>query len=134
MKPPEVDGHPNLLYSENHVWVRVQNHIIVLGVTDFMQKQLGNVIRVLFLGEELIEKDHPLALLESVRMFVAVLSPIDCEVIETNTILEREPTLINREPYGEGWIAVVKPLNENQLRGLKNIEEYHQFISTLSRC
>ncbi|MEM4577158.1 MAG: glycine cleavage system protein H [Candidatus Nezhaarchaeales archaeon] len=133
MKSLREGEQPNLLYSENHVWVRVQNHTIVLGITDFMQKQLGNVIRVLFLNEGLIEKGSPLALLESVKMFVAVLSPINCEVIKVNARLEIEPTLINKEPYGEGWIAIVKPLDEDQLRSLKDFEIYQQFISTLSR-
>jgi glycine cleavage system H protein len=125
----------NLLYFKKHVWVKicdVYNNIIIVGVTDYLQRQLGTVIDVEFSSDELVERGIPLAWLESIKAVVAVSSPVRCEVMEVNHRLIKEPWLINTSPYDEGWIALLRALNKDELKELQNAETYHEFISALS--
>lgn len=124
----------NLLYSENHVWAQVKNEVIVIGITDFLQKLLETIIGVYFPSCDLIEKGSPIAWLESIKAVVAVLSPINCELMKTNTRLREKPYIINIKPYEEGWIAMVKVSNQDELRAFKSAESYARAISALSRC
>ncbi|NHW45040.1 MAG: glycine cleavage system protein H [Candidatus Verstraetearchaeota archaeon] len=110
------------LYSKKHVWVRIHNDTVVVGVTDCLQKQLGTIINVEFSSDEFVEKGRPIAWLESIKAVVAVPSPIDCEIVEVNSRLIREPWLVNASPYDEGWIALLRALNVSGLRELKNDE------------
>lgn len=134
----KIDGYAipeNLLYSENHVWAQIRDDVVVLGVTDFLQKLLETIISIHFPSDAfLILRGDPLVWLESVRAVVAVLSPINCELIEINVRLRERPYIINIEPYEEGWIAVVKVSNQNELRVFKKAEAYAKTILALSRC
>lgn len=136
MKLINVDRYvvpEDLLYSGNHVWAKVKNDVVVLGVTDFLQKLLKTIIGVYFPSENFIERGSPLTWLASIRAVVAVSSPINCELLETNAKLREKPHIINIEPYEEGWIAVVKVSNQDELRAFKNAEAYAKTISALSR-
>jgi len=125
---------PNLSYSKRHVWAKVQNDVVVVGVTDFLQKELGTVINVEFTDGEFVERDGPIAWLESVKAIVAVLSPMECEIMEFNTRLMSEPWLVNASPYNEGWIAKLRALNLGELKRLQRAPAYVELISALSRC
>ncbi|MEM4653374.1 MAG: glycine cleavage system protein H [Candidatus Nezhaarchaeales archaeon] len=133
-----IGGHivpENLLYSDNHVWAKVRNDTLILGVTDFLQKLLGTIISVHLPGNSrLITRGDSIVWLESVRAIVAVLSPINCELIEINEKLMEKPHIINMEPYDRGWIAVVKVLNKNDMRAFKSAEAYVKTILALSQC
>jgi glycine cleavage system H protein len=115
-------------YSKKHVWVRIHNDTVVVGVTDYLQKQLGTIINVEFSSDEFVEKGCPIAWLESIKAVVAVPSPIDCEMVEVNSRLIREPWLVNTSPYDEGWIALLRALNVGVLRELKKTKAYHDLI------
>lgn len=137
MKLIDVHGYViprNLLYSENHVWAQVKDDVVVIGITDFLQKLLETVIGICFPSYDFIERGSPLIWLESIKAVVAILSPINCELVETNTRLKDKPYIINMKPYEEGWIAIVKVLNQNELRAFKDAESYAQAISALSQC
>ena len=123
-----------LLYSKGHVWAMVQNGAAVVGVTDYLQRELGTVINVEFSDSEVVERDSPIAWLESVKAIIPVPSPIDCEVIEFNTRLVREPWLVNASPYDEGWIAKLRALDLEELEKLQRAQAYIELISALSRC
>jgi len=105
--------------SKKHVWARIQGDVVVIGVTDYLQKQLGTVINVEFSENRFVEKGDPIAWLESVKAVIAVLSPMDCEVAEVNVKLTREPWLINTSPYEEGWIASLRALDMDYLKSSK---------------
>lgn len=138
MSPINIDGYvipEDLLYSENHVWAQVRNNVVILGVTDFLQKLLETIIGIYFPSDgPLIGRGSPLVWLESIRAVVAVFSPINCELIKINAKLREKPYIINIEPYEGGWIAVVKVSNQNELRAFKNAEAYAKTILALSRC
>lgn len=124
----------NLLYSENHVWAKFKDDVIVIGITDFLQKLLGTMIGVYYPGCVSIERGRPIAWLKSTKALVAVLSPINCELVVTNEKLREKPYLINTKPYEEGWIAMVKVANQNELKAFRNARCYVNVISTLFQC
>ena len=121
-----------LLYSKKHVWARIYNDMIIVGVTDYLQRQLGIIIGVEFSSDKFVDKECPLAWLESIEAVVAVLSPVDCEVMKVNHRLIREPWLVNTSPYDEGWIALLRALKVDELKGLETAKAYDDFISALS--
>ncbi|MDI9620041.1 MAG: glycine cleavage system protein GcvH [Candidatus Nezhaarchaeota archaeon] len=120
---------PGLLYSKDHVWIKVEGDLARLGITDYAQKQLREVLYV-ELPEKgrSVERGGVIASLESIKAVVDVVSPLACEVVEANSLLQEKPELINLEPYGKGWIALVKPLDAEQLGELVDSESYKALI------
>ncbi len=119
----------DLLYTESDEWVRVEDGVAVVGITDYAQKKLKDVV-----GVELpepgrgVRKGEVLAVLESIKATAEVYSPVDGEVVEVNERLIDEPELINQDPYGEGWIAKVRYSGEEQLKGLLGPQEYLESV------
>jgi len=119
---------PSSLYPKKHMWVRIQNNFVVVGVTDPLQRLLGTIVNVEFSGDRFVEKKCPIAWLESVKAVIAVLSPIDGEVVRVNERLIKEPWLVNTSPYDEGWIASLRALNLEELKRLERARAYDDFI------
>jgi glycine cleavage system H protein len=119
-----------LLYSTDHEWVKVENGKAIIGITDFAQDQLGDVVFV-----EVPEADTEinggdgLSTIESVKAVSDVYSPISGKVIEANEELTDAPQLINEDPYGKGWIAVIEIADENELKELLDAEAYKKLLS-----
>jgi len=113
---------------KRHIWVRTRNGVVVVGVTDYLKEQLGTVINVEFSGDRFVEEGCPIAWLESISAVIAVLSPMDCEVIEVNERLIREPWLVNTSPYDEGWLASLRALKVENLKSLEMRRTYNEFI------
>lgn len=125
MRVNDFEVPAELLYSENHVWVKMEGDLMRLGITDYAQKQLEEILYIELPNKgELIEKGDTIALIESVKTVIGVLSPLDCEVIEVNESLREEPKLMNLSPYGEGWIVVVRALKYDQAEELMGAESY----------
>jgi len=102
----------SLLYTETDEWVRVEGDRVRVGITDYAQKQLKDVVGVDLpkVGQE-INEGMDLAVLESVKATAEIYSPVTGKVVEVNERLLDEPELINKEPYDGGWIAVIEPAN-----------------------
>jgi len=100
----------SLLYTETDEWVRVEGNRVRVGITDYAQKQLKDVVGVDLpkVGQE-VNEGMDLAVLESVKATAEVYSPVTGKVVEVNERLLDEPELINKEPYDGGWIAVIEP-------------------------
>lgn len=119
----------DLRYTESDEWVRVEGNTVVIGITDYAQKKLKDVV-----GVELPEKGRSyrrgevLAVLESIKATGEVYSPVDGEVVEVNERLVDEPELVNMDPYGEGWIAKLKPSDPSQLESLLGAEAYVESV------
>ena len=119
-----------LLYSTDHEWVKVENGKAIIGITDFAQDQLGDVVFV-----EVPEADTEinggdgLSTIESVKAVSDVYSPISGKVIEDNEELTDAPQLINEDPYGKGWIAVIEISDESELKELLDAEAYKKLLS-----
>ena len=119
----------DLLYTKSHEWVRVEGDIVFIGVTDFAQKELGDIvfIEIETVGESL-EKEEVFGTIEAVKTVSDLFMPISGEVIEANTELENSPALINTDPYGKGWMIKIKIANPAEISELMTVEEYKNII------
>lgn len=119
----------DLFYSEDHEWVKVEGDAAYLGITDFAQGQLGDIVYVeLPEVEDEIEKEEPFAAVESVKAASDVYMPVDGKVLEVNEDLLDSPELINSDAF-ENWIIKVELTDKSQLEELMSSEEYEEFIS-----
>nr|WP_319390263.1 glycine cleavage system protein GcvH [uncultured Cohaesibacter sp.] len=117
-------------YSEDHEWVEVNGKFATVGITDFAQKQLGDVVFVELpeVGREL-EKGEEAAVVESVKAASEVYSPIDGEVTEVNATLEDEPALVNSDAESDAWFFKIKIADKSQLEDLMSEEDYKTFVA-----
>ena len=120
----------NLLYTETHEWVKVENNHCRIGVTDYAQKKLHEIVGVDLpeVGSR-VEKREILGVLESIKITANIYAPISVEIIEVNKELEMRPELINREPYGSGYITIAKIMNRDELKELLSPEKYAEQVS-----
>ena len=120
-------------FTEDHVWVRQEdNGTATIGITDYAQEQLGDIVFVEFpaLDKEL-GKDDEAAVIESVKTAGEVKMPISGTVIETNDNLEDEPEVINADPEGDGWLMIVNIINPDEIDTLMDDSAYNEFLSGL---
>jgi glycine cleavage system H protein len=119
----------DLYYSKEHVWVRLAAGKALVGVTDHAQKELGSIVFA-DLPEEgaEIEKGEPLGSLESSKTVAEVFAPISGQVLKPNRDLEEDPSLINDDPYGNGWLVTMDLDDPDELEGLLNSVEYENFL------
>ena len=113
----------HLRYTREHEWARVEGGRVVVGITDYAQDQLGDVVYV-SLPEPgtAVKAGQPLGEVESTKSVSDVYSPVDGTVIERNAELDKHPELINSDPYGAGWLVVLQP--EGSLDGLLSADDY----------
>lgn len=99
----------NLLYSKDHEWIKVEGEIATVGITDFAQSELGDIVFVdVDTIDESLEKEAVFGTIEAVKTVSDMFMPVAGEVIEVNEALEDNPELVNSDPYGEGWIVKIK--------------------------
>ena len=115
----------NLKYTKDHEWVRVEGDIAYVGITDFAQGELGDIVYVEIetINEE-IEMGGVFGTVEAVKTVSDLFMPISGEVIELNEKLESEPELVNSDPYGDGWMVKIKIDNISQLEELLDLDGY----------
>ena len=119
----------DLLYTESHEWIKREGENIRVGITDHAQSELTDVVYVeLPKVERQGNAKEPIAVVESVKAASDIYSPVKGTVLEANKALEADPGLINREPYGEGWIFVLKIENPDDLKNLKDASAYKTHI------
>ena len=119
----------NLKYSKDHEWVRVDGDIAVIGITDFAQGQLGDIVfvDVQTVGEN-VSQNEVFGSIEAVKTVSDAFQPVGGEVIEFNAVLEDAPETINKDPYGEGWIVKVKMSDPAELDALMDDAAYKAII------
>lgn len=117
-------------YSEDHEWVEVEGDVATIGITDFAQKQLGDVVFVELpdVGKAL-EKGDEAAVVESVKAASEVYAPIDGEVSEVNAALEEDPALVNSDAESDAWFLKVKISDKSQLDDLMDEEAYKALVA-----
>jgi len=119
----------DLYYSEDHEWVREEEECLVIGVTDFAQEELGDIVFVeLPEVDEEFDKGDSFGVLESVKAVSDTFIPVSGRVIEVNEDLLDNPERINDDPYGEGWLIKIDPADDSELDELLSAEEYADFI------
>ncbi|MFC2412019.1 MAG: glycine cleavage system protein GcvH [Bacteroides sp.] len=119
-----------LRYSADHEWVRLQGEEAVIGITDFAQSELGDIVFVDVDKEgENLKAGEVFGSIEAVKTVSDLMMPIAAEVLELNPALEESPELVNKNPYGQGWIIRVKPANPKDIEGLMSAEDYKKHIA-----
>ena len=122
----------DLRYSEDHEWVRVEGDVAVIGISDYAQEQLGDVVFVELPAPGLaVAQGDEAAVVESVKAASEVYAPVSGEVVEVNEPLADDPGLVNREPTGEGWFLKVRMSDPGEFEALLDEAAYRNFVSTL---
>lgn len=121
---------PNdLLYSKEHEWVKKEGNTVRVGITDFAQDELGDIVFVELpeVGDE-IKVDEPFGSVESVKTVSELYAPISGKIVEVNTELEDSPELVNESPYEGAWMIIIEPSDESELDNLLSPEAYKELI------
>ena len=120
----------NLKYTNEHEWIRVEGDMAYVGITDYAQEQLGDIVFVDIptVGESL-EANETLGTIAVVKTISDLFLPVAGEVIEQNESLEENPELVNKDPYGEGWLIKMKPANLKDIEDLLDAEAYKAVIN-----
>ncbi|HEY7535128.1 MAG TPA: glycine cleavage system protein GcvH [Thermodesulfobacteriota bacterium] len=125
---PEV-----LKYTKEHEWIRVEDDLAIIGITDYAQDALGEVVYIELPSEgDEITKGEPFGAVESTKSVSDLYAPISGEVVEVNETLLDSPEAINEDPYGEGWMVRVKLYDLGELEDLMDSDEYSDFIEKQS--
>lgn len=120
----------NLKYTKTHEWVLIEGDTVTVGVTDFAQSQMGDIVFVdLPKKGAKVEKGKQACVVESVKSAFDIYSPFNGEIIEINEELSNEPALINQDPYGKGWIFKIK-ISTLETSELMSLKEYEEFVKT----
>jgi glycine cleavage system H protein len=119
----------NLVYTKEHEWVRVEKNRAIVGITDYAQEQLGDVVYVELpeFGSQLTQSEM-CGTIESVKTVADLYAPISGEVVKINEALDDTPELVNNEPYGRGWIVEIQMRDQDELEKLLSSEDYEALI------
>jgi len=124
-----MDFPDDLKYSRSHEWVRREGSEAAVGLTDYAQEELGDIVYVELPSEgEEVEKETAFGVVESVKATEDLYSPVSGRVIEVNTPLDDTPEMINEDPYGDGWLIRLKMSDPDELEGLMTAEQYHAYV------
>ncbi len=120
----------NLLYTESHEWVKVEGEFAYIGISDFAQHELGDIvfIEVDTVGET-IKKGDTFGTIEAVKTVSDMYLPVSGEILEFNPMLESNPETINKDPYGDGWVVKVKISNAGELDSLMKADAYKAHVN-----
>ncbi|MEK6601309.1 MAG: glycine cleavage system protein GcvH [Candidatus Binatota bacterium] len=116
-------------YSKEHEWVLVEDHVAIIGITEYAQQELGDIVYVELpeIGEKIV-KDDPFGAVESVKAVSDIYAPVSGTVIEVNDALPDSPETINDDPYGDGWMIKVEMSDKDDLKDLMSAEEYAEYL------
>ena len=118
-----------LKYTKDHEWIRVEGDTAFVGITDYAQQELGEIVFVDIATEgETLAKDEAFGSVEAVKTVSDLLMPVAGGVLEVNPELEDKPELVNSDPYGQGWLIKVKPANVADVEGLLSADDYKNLI------
>jgi glycine cleavage system H protein len=120
----------DLKYTREHEWAKKDGANVRVGITDFAQEQLGDVVFVELpkVGAR-VTAHQAFGVVESVKAVSDLFAPITGEVVETNAELAKKPEVVNRDPYGQGWMLVVKPSNPSEWDQLLSAKQYEEFLA-----
>ena len=119
----------DLRYTADHTWVKAEGDRVKVGITDYAQKELGDVVFVdLPDVGEIFSAKNVMVSIESVKAVSEINAPVSGEIMEVNEDLEHSPELVNQDPYKKGWIAIIEYSEKNELKGLLSASEYAALI------
>jgi len=119
----------NLKYVESHQWIKLEEDIVTIGITKYGQEKMGDIVYVELppKGKEL-KRGEPLCTMESVKAALDIASPVSGEIIEVNEKLSEDPSLVNKDSYGEGWLVKMKISDPSELDSLLAHTEYENLL------
>jgi len=118
-----------LKYTKDHEWLRIDGDVVTVGITDFAQSELGDIVYVEIETEgETLDKEEVFGSVEAVKTVSDLFMPISGEIIEFNEDIEGTPEAVNEDAYGKGWMVKIKMSNTSELEGLLSAEEYQALI------
>lgn len=122
----------DLKYTKEHEWAKIEGDIATIGITDFAQSELSDIVYVELpsIGT-LVEQMQPFGSIEAVKTVADLYAPLTGEVIEVNEELETNPGIINEDPYGLGWMIKIRITNPEEIQSLLSAEEYKKLIGVL---
>ena len=119
----------NLKYTKDHEWVSLEGDVATVGITEFAQKELGDIVYVeVETVDQTLEKDEVFGTVEAVKTVSDLFLPLTGEIIEFNDSLESDPEKVNKDPYGDGWMIKVKVSNVDDFNELLSSEAYKELI------
>ncbi|KUF41950.1 glycine cleavage system protein GcvH [Myroides marinus] len=119
----------NLKYTKDHEWVAIEGDVATIGITDFAQRELGDIVYVeVETLDQTLDKDEVFGTVEAVKTVSDLFLPLSGEVVEFNEGLETEPELVNTDPYGAGWMIKVKVSNVDEIADLLSDAQYKELI------
>ena len=117
-----------LYYTKNDEWIKVEGDAGTIGITDYAQDKLGDIVYLEDIEKgKKIKAGETLTTIESVKAASDIYAPVSGEVVEVNSEVIKEPSIINKDPYGQGWIAKLKIENPDELKGLMDAKEYSDY-------
>ncbi|WP_452221093.1 glycine cleavage system protein GcvH [Lacinutrix salivirga] len=120
----------DLKYTKDHEWIKIENDTITVGITDFAQSELGDIVYVeVETLDETLDAEEVFGSVEAVKTVSDLFLPVAGEIIAFNETLEDEPEKVNTDPYGEGWMIKVKVSDVSDLETLMSAEEYKELVS-----
>lgn len=119
----------NLKYTKDHEWVSIDGDVVTVGITEFAQKELGDIVYVeVETLDQTLDKDEVFGTVEAVKTVSDLFIPVSGEIIEFNDSLESEPEKVNNDPYGDGWMVKIKISDASQLDQLLDSNQYKELI------
>ena len=119
----------HLKYTKDHEWASIDGDIVTVGITDFAQKELGDIVYVeVDTLDQTLEKDEVFGTVEAVKTVSDLFLPLNGEIVEFNESLETDPEKVNKDPYGEGWMIKIKASDINDFNELLSSEAYRELI------
>ncbi len=120
-----------LRYTKDHEWIRSENGEAIVGITEFAQGELGDIVFIeIETRGETLEKDEVFGTIEAVKTVSDMFMPVSGEITEVNPKLEDTPDIVNKDPYGEGWMVKIKMSDPSQFDGLLTAEQYKDLIDS----
>ncbi|OQX78525.1 MAG: glycine cleavage system protein H [Bacteroidetes bacterium 4484_249] len=121
----------NLKYTKDHEWIRVEGEEAYIGITDFAQNELGDIVFIeVETVDETLDAEETFGTIEAVKTVSDLFMPLSGEVLEFNEALESTPEIINSDPYGEGWIIKIKITNQDEINDLLDVAAYNELIDS----
>lgn len=118
-----------LKYTKDHEWIKIDGDVATVGITDFAQGELGDIVYVeVETLDETLDKDEVFGTVEAVKTVSDLFLPLSGEIVEFNEALEDEPEKVNTDPYGEGWMIKIKLSNPSEIEGLMSDGDYKALV------
>jgi glycine cleavage system H protein len=119
----------DLLYTKDHEWLRVEGDLGYIGITDFAQGELGDIVflEIETLGE-VLKKEEVFGTIEAVKTVSDMFMPVGGEILEVNPAIEESPDVVNKDPYGKGWMIKIKIADQSEVATLLSAEKYKELL------